>query len=128
MGGDEMQWLLDNLYWLLPLTITSVITPVVTYIVGRNRTSKETIIARLDDNDRKTNLNMQVSVSILRRELKDSASLLIAQGSATIKDKEMWQTDYELYESVLESLSLKNGLIEHLRTEVLALPIRREDD
>lgn len=123
-----MNWLLDNLYWLLPLIITSVITPIITYLVGRVKTTKSEILARLESNDKKTDLNMQVSASILRRELKTSASLLITQGSATIKDKELWEADYELYESVIRGLAIKNGLVEHLRAEVLTLPIRREDN
>lgn len=122
-----MHWLLDNLYWLLPLLVTGVLTPMFTYFVGRNKTSKEQILTRLDDNDRKTNLNMQVSASILRRELKGSASTLIKQGFATIKDKELWEADYKLYEDVIEELGIKNGLIEHLRSEILNLPTGKEN-
>lgn len=117
-----MQYILDNLYWLLPLFITSVVTPVVSYIVGRNKTTHDEIKKRLDTNEASLHIVMSASTSILRRELKNSANLLISEGFASVEDKDLWEADYQLYENMIESLGMENGLIEHLRDEVLALP------
>ena len=117
-----MQYILDNLYWLLPLFITSVVTPVVSYIVGRNKTTHDEIKKRLDTNESSLRVVMSASTSILRRELKNSANLLISDGFASVEDKDLWEADYQLYENMIETLGMENGLIEHLRDEVLALP------
>lgn len=117
-----MQYILDNLYWLLPLFITSVLTPIVSYIVGKNKTTHSDIKQRLDDTELSLRVVMSASTSILRRELKNSANLLISEGFASVEDKDLWEADYQLYENMIETLGMENGLIEHLRDEVLALP------
>lgn len=123
-----MKYILDNLNWILPLLITSVITPVATYVVGRSKGFKKEVEDRLNKNDRQTYLVMSASVSILRRELKNTAALLIGQDYASIEDKDLFEADYQQYEDMIDELGLENGLIEHLRDSVLALPTNGKGD
>ncbi len=123
-----MGYLLDNLQWLLPFVFTSIVVPVTTYFVGRSKGFKKEVEARLNKNDRQTMLVMSASVSILRRELKNTASLLIGQDYASIEDKDLFEADYQQYEDMIDELGLENGLIEHLRDSVLALPTNGKGD
>ena len=124
-----MKYILDNLNWILPLFITSIVTPLATYIVGRSKGFKKEVEYRLNRNDRQTCLVMSASVSILRRELKNTAAFLISQNCASIEDKDLFEADYKQYEDMIDELGLENGLIEHLRDSVLSLPnIKKEDN
>ena len=53
---------------------------------------------------------------------------MIDQNSASIEDKDLFEADYQQYEDMIDELGLENGLIEHLRDSVLALPTNGKGD